>query len=300
MPPPDRNISPGTAYVLCTLSALFWAGNFVIGRAATGSGTIPPLTLAWARWTGAALLILPFAWPHLRADWRVLRAHAPFVVLLGAIGAGLFNTLQYVALTQMTAVTGSVINSAGPVMIAIACWAILGERLRLTQMVGIGISLIGVLVVVARGDLSHLPQLGQSVGEIVMLIGLVAWAVYTALLRYRPTVDPLSFATATYVVASLVNTPLMLAELASGATLELSIPVLLAFAYVAIFPSLLSYLFFNMAVESIGGARTGAFFHVTPLMTAVLALAFLGEPFRPFHVIGFALILGGVWLTARG
>ena len=296
--PDAKPISAQTAYLLMTLTALFWGGNFVIGRAATG--TIPPLTLAWVRWTGASLLVLPFVAHHLWRDRTLIRERWRFIFLLGCIGAGLFNTLQYVSLTMMTAVTGAIINSAGPVLIAIACWLILGERLRILQVLGIILSLAGVLYVVARGDLSQLPPLGQSLGEIIMLIGLVAWGVYTALLRFRPPISPLSFAAATYIVASLVNTPLILLELASGATVALTTPTLLAISYVAIFPSLLAYLFFNLAVESIGGARASAFFHLTPPMTAALGMAFLGETFEVYHVAGFILIVAGIWLTARG
>jgi drug/metabolite transporter (DMT)-like permease len=296
--PEAKPIPASTAYLLMSLTALFWAGNFVIGRAA--AGTIPPLTLAWARWAGAAALILPFAAYRLWLDRRAIWDNRGFLFFLGCLGAGLFNTLQYLSLTMITAVTGAVINSAGPVLIAIACWAILGERLRVLQIAGIVLSLAGVLAVVGRGDLAGLPPLGQSLGEILMLVGLVAWGVYTALLRFRPPIHPLSFAAATYLVAALANTPLMLWELSDRAPLELTTPVLAAFAYVAVFPSLLAYLFFNLAVESVGGARASAFFHLTPLMTAALALTFLGETFAPYHVVGFALILAGIWLTARG
>lgn len=192
MPPERKPISPSTAYIVSTLAAAFWAGNFVIGRGMTGA--IPPLTLAWARWTGAALLILPFVWGYLRADWPLIRKHAGYLFFLGAIGAGLFNTLQYVALTTMTAVTGGVMNSAAPVLIALACWVILGERLRALQVAGIVVSLAGVLVVIARGDLTRLPTIGQSVGELIMLVAMVMWGVYTALMRFRPPIHPLSFA----------------------------------------------------------------------------------------------------------
>jgi drug/metabolite transporter (DMT)-like permease len=299
MPPASRSISPGTAYLLMTLTAAFWAGNFVIGRAVT-AGTVPPFTLAWARWTGASLFILPFALPYLWADWPKIRADAGFLFLLGAMGAGLFNTLQYVALQSMTAVTGSVINSAGPVLIAIAVWLILGERPRFAQFLGIVLSLAGVLYVVARGDFSQLPSLGQSIGELLMLLGLIMWGIYTALMRFRPAIHAISFAAASYMVAALVNTPIMLWELGSGTPLELSPPALAAMAYVAIFPGLLAYLFFNLAVDSIGGTRASAFFHLTPLFTAALATVFLSEPWQLYHAAGFALILAGVWLTARG
>lgn len=289
-------VTARTAYVMMTLTALFWAGNFVVGRAATG--TIPPLTLAWARWAGASLIILPFAAGYMWRDRREIRANAGFIVILGCIGAGLFNTLQYVSLTMMSAVTGAVINSAGPVLIAIACWLILGDRLRWLQVAGIVVSVAGVLVVVARGDFARLPPLGQSIGEIMMLTALAVWAIYTALLRYRPSIHPISFAAATYLVAALVNTPFMLWELSGHASVQLTPTTLMAFAYVAIFPSLLAYYFFNEAVASVGGARASAFFHLTPLMTALLALVFLGEAFAVYHVVGFTLIIAGVWLTA--
>ena len=285
--------------MLMTLTAAFWAGNFVIGRAVT-AGTVPPFTLAWARWAGASLVILPFALPYLWRDRRAIGARLGFLFVLGAMGAGLFNTLQYVALQSMTAVTGSVINSAGPVLIALACWMILGERPRIVQFLGIVLSLAGVLYVVARGDFTQLPSLGQSIGELLMLLGLIMWGVYTALMRFRPVTHALSFAAVTYLVAALVNTPLMLWEQAARPPLELAPPMLMAIAYVAIFPGLLAYLFFNLAVESIGGTRASAFFHLTPLFTALLATVFLDEPWQLYHAAGFALILAGVWITARG
>lgn len=298
MPPTSQRISPGTAYLLSTLTAAFWAGNFVVGRGVVDA--IPPLTLAWARWTGAALLILPFVWGRLRTDWPEIRKNVPFLFLLGFMGAGIFNTLQYLALTSMTAVTGAVINSAGPILIAVCCWLILGESLRRGQIVGIVISLAGVLLVVMRGDPTRLPSFGQSAGELIMLSAMLIWGVYTAIMRFRPPIHPLSYAAVLYVVASIVNTPLMLWELGSGTPITLSPSSMAAIAYVAIFPSLLAYLFFNAAVESIGGARTSAFFHLVPVMAAGLAIVFLGELFQPYHAVGFGLILLGVWLTARG
>jgi drug/metabolite transporter (DMT)-like permease len=117
-------------------------------------------------------------------------------------------------------------------------------------------------------------------------------------MRFRPPIHPLSFAAATYAVAAIVNTPLMLWEVGSGASLVVSPQTMLAILYVAVFPSLLAYMFFNAAVESIGGTRAGAFFHLTPLMTAVIAMMFLGETFRLYHLAGFALILAGIALTS--
>lgn len=286
------------AILFLTLTMLFWAGNYTIGRWA--SGHVPPVTLAFLRWTGASLLILPLAWPYLKQDWPVVRDNWRVLLLLGIVGSGLFNTLQYIALTGTTATSAGIINCSSPVMIAIMSFFLNGETVRPVQMIGIGISLAGVLAVLAQGSLEALGALQFNRGDLVMLGAMVFWALYTALLDKRPRLNGLTFAAVTYVIAAVLNLPLSAWELQSGAHLDLSGPSLMAIAYTAIFPSFLAYLFFNRGIEIIGPTRGGAFMHLVPLFTALLALVFLGEEPRPYHVAGVALILSGIWLAARG
>lgn len=290
----ERTTANATLFL--SLTMLFWAGNFTIGRWA--AGTIPPVTLAALRWSGAAILILIVARRHLARDWGTIRAHAPVLVLLGLTGSGLFNTLQYMALERTAAMSAGIINSTSPVMIVAVSYLLNGERISARRMAGIALSLLGVLVVIGKGDLATLAGLAFNAGDLIMLGAMVLWAIYTALLDRRPQIHALSFAAVTFAIAAALNLPLAAGELAWGARIELSGPAIAAIAYTAIFPSFLAYLLFNRGVEIIGPARAGAFMHLVPLFTAVLAITFLGEVPGLHHAAGLALILSGVWLAA--
>ncbi len=288
--------TPAVAYLLLTLTTLFWAGNYTIGRWAAGH--VPPVTLAFLRWTGAMALVLPLAVSHLKRDWPVVRANLGTLLVLGTLGGGLFNTLQYIALSETTATSAGIINSSSPVMIAILSFFLNGERVAPRQMAGIALSLTGVLVVIAKGDVESLAALSFNRGDLIMLGAMMLWALYTALLDKRPRLSFLSFAAVTYAVASGLNLPLAAAELAMGASIDPSLASLAAVAYIVVFPSFLAYLCYNRGIEIIGPVRGGVFIHLVPLFTVVLAVLFLGEDPAPYHAVGFALILTGVWLAS--
>lgn len=285
------------AYLLLTLTMLFWAGNYTVGRWAAGH--VPPVTLSFLRWTGAMFLVLPLAWRDLKADGATIRANWRMLLLLGIVGSGLFNTLQYIALTGTTATSAGIINSASPVMIAMMSFALNGETVRPGQILGIAFSLLGVLTVLAKGSLETLASFSFNTGDLVMLGAMVLWALYTALLQKRPPIAGLSFAAVTYVIAAALNAPLSAAELSGGASLDVSPASLMAIAYTAVFPSFLAYMFFNRGIEIIGPTKGGAFMHLVPLFTALLALVFLGEAPQAYHIVGVGLILSGIWLAAR-
>ena len=287
----------GNAYLLLSLTALFWAGNQVIGRAVAGH--VPPVALAFLRWSLAAMVMLPFCWPYLRRDWPALKAQMPHLLLLTVTGSATFNTLQYIGLNYTTAINSLVLNSSAPILIAIACFAIYGDRLKRSQLAGILISTVGVLVVLARGELATLTGLSFNSGDLLLTFTMVLWGVYTALLRKRPEAHWTSFAFILYALAGAFNLPFFLWEHWSGWQLQPTLETGLAVLYVAIFPSVLAYTFYLRGVELIGGQRTGAMIHLVPLFGILLSVTFLQEPLRPFHLAGFMLILGGVTLAAR-
>jgi drug/metabolite transporter (DMT)-like permease len=285
-------------YVLLTLTPLFWGGNFVLGRGV--HEFFPPIALASIRWTLAFLIILPFALPHLRRDWPVIRQKWPWLVFLGATGAGSFNTLTYIGLNHTPALNALIINSSGPVMIAIASFIFFSDRLTPRQVLGIGLSLIGVIVVVSKGDLQVLAQLQFNTGDLWVLGAMGVWGVYTAFLRKRPTdIHWLSLAACLFAVAAMINWPLHAWENAYVRSLTLSTDAMLAIGYVAIFPSILAYVFYTRGVELIGGNRAGVFLHLIPLFGSTLAILILGEQPLWSHGVGFALILTGVTIAAR-
>lgn len=286
------------AYLLLSLMALFWAGNHILGRAVAGQ--IPPVTLSFLRWSFATLIVLPFALPHLRRDWPVLREKWLFLGILGTIGGGAFNTLQYIALNYTTALNSLILNSTGPILIAVACVFIFKDRLTLAQVIGTAISMVGTLVVISRGDLDILLTFSLNRGDLLMLLAMAITAIYTAFLRLRPNIHWITFLFSLFLASGLFNLPLVLIEtVVFGKFMQVSLNTLLAIGYVSIFPSILSYLCFVRGVELIGGVRAGIFMHLVPLFGAAMAIALLGEPLASFHVVGFVLILTGVALTSR-
>ena len=284
-------------YALLTLTALCWAGNHVAGRASAGH--VPPLAISTVRWVIPALLLLPFAWRHLRRDWPLIRAHRMALILLASIGGGVFSALQYVGVQYTTAVNASVLNSLSPVLIALSGALLFRDRLRPVQALGVTISLAGVLAIIARGDPAVLADFGFNWGDLVIVLNMAVFGVYSACLRLRPAIHWLSYMFIFALVSSLVTLPFAVNEYLSGAELKPDLPTAAMLAYAAIFPSLVANVAWNRGVELIGANRAGAMLHLIALFSAALASFFLGEKILPFHYIGFALILAGVWLAAK-
>lgn len=285
-------------YLLLTLTSLFWAGNAVVGRAIVSE--IPPVMLAQIRWLLAAIIIFPIAWPYLKSDLQVVRRHIGIVVLLALTGVAAFNTLQYWSLQYTTAVNVSVLQSSAPLLIGLWSWALWRDPLTRGQLAGIATSLAGVLLIISGGDIAQLASLSLNIGDVTMLVAIAIYALYSALLRRRPGIAPLSFLAATVTLGAIMLIPLSAAEYASGAHIDrISIGGFAALAYVAIFPSILAYEFFNRGVQLIGANRAGPFFHLIPLFGSLLAIVFLGERPGWHHLAGAVLIIGGVFVAGR-
>ena len=286
------------AYVLLTFTALFWAGNAIVARAARE--LVPPVALAFWRWTIALTIILPFAWRHLRRDVPVIRANWKILLVLGILGIGAFNTLLYTGLQETTALNAMLLQSGQPALILFLGAIFMGDRTALRQIVGAAIALIGVLWIIASGKIDVLGTLSFNDGDLIIGLAVSLWAVYAVTLRHRPMIHPLSLFAVTLIVGIVVIAPFYMTEINSGRHVVLQEESLLAIGYVSIFPSVLAYLFFNRGVELIGSAGTGMYMNVMPVMGAGLAIAFLGEHLQSFHAIGLALIVGGILLAGRG
>ncbi len=283
--------------LLLTLVTIFWAGNFVLGRAIVGM--IPPVTLACLRWTLATLIFLPFAWPYLKRDAAIIRKSWPMLLFLGVIGAGCYNTLSYLGLVSTEALNGLVLSAAGPMFIALTAWGLFGDRLQPAQLAGLAAGFFGVLVIIAKGDLSSLAGFRFNPGDLLLIAGMITWSIYTAFLRKRPHMSWQSFNISTYTVAAVANVPLALIERGLGHSMTANAATAAAIAYVAIFPSLLAYIFYNRGVELLGPARAGLYMFLIPVFGALLAVLFLGERLHLYHALGFAFIIAGVVIGSR-
>ena len=285
-------------YLLLTLTALFWAGNWVIARGL--QGTMSPIAMAFWRWFTALALLLPFVGRALYAERRAIARHWKILVLLGLLGVGAFNTLTYTGLRYTTATTGVLLNSVTPVLILAVGHVFLREKIARGQAAGVALSLAGVLTIVAHGELQRLLALSLNPGDLWVLGAVAAWAVYTVLLRWRPReLSSPAFTGALIAIGVAGIAPLFAWEYAGGARTQWNGHALAAVAYFAVFPSVLAYFFWNAAVARVGGNRAGVFLHLVPLFGTALSVVVLGERLAWYHYAGAALIFGGIFAASR-
>jgi drug/metabolite transporter (DMT)-like permease len=286
-----------TAWLLMLAPPLFWSGNFITGRAVRDA--VPPVALAFWRWVGALVIALPLAWPHLRRDLPVLRRHWVVTLVLAATGVGAFNTMVYTGLRTTTALNAVLLQSATPLFILLWAVVLFAVRPALHEAAGIAVSMVGVAVIAGEGSLGRLLSLTLNSGDLWVLGAVASYAFYTALLRRRPPVHPLSFLVASFALGTLVLVPFYLWEMAAGRYIVPGLPAFAAMAYVAVFPSFLAYLAYNRGVELIGPARAGQYIHLMQVFGTLLAVGLLGERFRLFHAAGIGLIGAGLVLAQR-
>ncbi|OJY11233.1 MAG: multidrug DMT transporter permease [Rhizobiales bacterium 62-47] len=284
-------------YLLLSLTSLFWAGNAIVGR--YSAGHIPPVTLSFIRWTGALLVVLPFAWPYLKRDWPLVRARLGVMLVISITGISAFNTLQYSALEYTQALNVLLLQSAVPLVVAVWSLVLLGVRLTWAQAAGIAASICGVMVILLRGDLTALGSITFNRGDLIFTVGLVVIGFYSVMTLKRPAIHPWSFLAFTFGCGALFLVPPLIWELMARPVMHVTVPNLLSLGYVIVFPSVLSYLCFNRGVQLIGANRAAPFFHLIPVFGAAMAIFFLGETMHLFHVIGFALVIAGVFFAAR-
>lgn len=285
-------------YLLLSLTSLFWAGNIVLGRYAAGH--VPPVALAFIRWTGAFLILIAFAWPFLKRDWSKIRQHLAVMLILTLAGITIYNSLAYWGLQYTQALNALLITSAHPLLVASWAFILYRERLTVWQTIGIALSLAGVLTILTRGDLSALREVRFNIGDIGFFAAQIIYSFYATLIKSRPNIHPISFLAFTIGVGAVMLSPVYAAEIAMGITFTLDLKAFLILAYITVFPSLLAYLFFNRGIELIGPNRAAPFYHLIPIFGSVLAIVFLGERPELFHAAGYVLVLAGIYIGTRG
>jgi drug/metabolite transporter (DMT)-like permease len=285
-------------YLLLTLTALFWSGNFVLGRGIREM--IPPVSLGFWRWACALLILLPFGLPRVRRQWGLVRRHWKLLALLSIPSITVFNTFVYTALQTTTTTNATLVNAMTPIFIVVVSLLVFGVRLRLVQAAGVLISLVGLLFIITQGDWGVFARLSFSSGDGWTLAAALAWAIYSVLLRLKPVqMDPLTFLTVVVAWGVVFLLPFYLYELSSRGGFEISPASVSAILYVSLFPSVLAYIFWNYGVDRVGPGRAGLFMHLMPVFSILLAALLLGERVRWYHVIGMILIFCGIVLNSR-
>ncbi|GAB5387531.1 MAG: DMT family transporter [Alphaproteobacteria bacterium] len=282
--------------LLMVATTSFWAGNTILGRAF--GDVMPPIALAFWRWTLASFILLLIFHPALRRDWPEIKAHWKALVLLSFLGVGCYNTLVYVALQETTTLNALLVMSAMPALIVFVSRLLFGDRPSGLQILGGVISTIGAGVIVLRGQLS----ISLNPGDMIVMLAALCWAFYTSCLRLRPkTVSAAGFVTFTFALGPILLAPFYAWEsLVIGRVVPFhDWQVLAVIGYVGIFPSILAYFCFNRGVELMGAGRAGQYIHLLPLIGSALAIWLLGEELKSYHLIGAVLIISGLIAAER-
>ena len=288
----------GVAHVLMALSALIFALNYVIGRWAAGE--VAPYTLGFTRWTVGALVLLPFAWHLIRRDLALLRRHWKLLCLLGFLMPLMGAGITYVALNYTTAINGGVIQTSLPVLILLLAWIILGDRTSGRQLLGVGLAIVGLLYMISRGDPAVLLGLAFNRGDAVLLLCNLCLAGYGVAARLMPKeVHTLTLLTMVCAVGALCHVPFFAVELVREGLPPASNRAVVSLVFVAFFPSIVAILGWNIAIARLGPSRAGFYMYLVPVFSAAISVPFLGETLNAYHLIGAALIVGGVTVSSR-
>lgn len=297
----QNNLSITNPYVLLTVTALVWGGNAVAGK--LGAGHISPFLLTLLRWIIACLVLLPFALPHLKRDAATIRENFWFLFLMGATGFAVFNNLMYLALNHTTAINVAIEQASMPLIVFALNYILFRTRITLFQVIGFAITLIGVAVTATRGDLFSIATLDLNIGDVMMICAIMFYGIYSVLLRKKPQMHLFSFLFVLGLSALATTIPFAGFEYATDRLLWPDLQGWGVVLYAALFPSLVSQLFWVMGLEKIGSNRGGLFINLVPIFGSLLAVIILGEKFQLYHAVGLALVLGGITLaqkTARG
>ena len=301
--PMNQRLSPGTILLL-VLPPLLWAGNAVVGRVV--SDLVPPMTLNFLRWALAFVILLPLAhgvfrrsgplsvWPH----WKRF-------ALLGLLGVGCYNALQYLALKTSTPLNVTLVAASSPVWMLAIGWLFFAQRASKRQIAGAVLSIAGVLLVLSRGQWALLAQVRLVPGDVYVLIATVAWAFYSWLLAVPEETPALRSNWAAFLMAQIIFGLGWSGLFAGGewalteAHINWSWPLGAALVYVAVGPAVIAYRCWGIGVQRVGPAMAGFFANLTPLFAALLSAAFLGELPQLYHALAFVLIVGGIVASSR-
>ncbi|MGM0520110.1 MAG: DMT family transporter [Campylobacterota bacterium] len=284
-------------YIFLVLAVLFWSGNFVFGRLVSTS--VEPLQLSFFRWFFVLILLAPYLIFNYKRVISIFKKDYIILIVLGSLGIAGFNTFLYFGLKTTEAINALLINSFIPIMIVILSAIILKEKVTRLQLIGIFISTLGVVFLITKGQLKYLLSLEFSTGDLWILTAGLCWSFYSIFLKFKPKeIVAFDFLGITTFIGVVI---LSVAFFGKGYSFELNFisndDVLYSLIYIIIFPSILSFYFWNTAIGEVGANKAGQFAHLMPIFGSVLAYIFLNERLQTYHLIGASFIALGIYLS---
>ena len=281
------------------LPPLFWAGNFIVGKAVSNQHI--PIGLSFWRWFLATLIFTPFVLKAIIKEKDIILKHLPKIIILSLLSISAFNSLAYISLQYTTALNATILNSFIPIFILIIVSLFFKEKISRYQVLGIFVSLLGVFIILSRLDINIIKNITFNKGDLWMLVAALDWAMYSILLKYlRPTeLRPMTFLGIMMILGTIFLIPLYLANPFNESMITLNKDVIYALAYIAIFPSIISYLAWNYGLQKIGATLGGQYIHLMPIFGALMAVLFLDEKIELYHILGGVGIALGLWLSMQ-
>ncbi len=288
----------GWAMAGLVLAVLFWAINAVVAKGVIED--IPPMALSFYRWLAALVFLFPFACKGIKAEKTIIKENLGTLFWLSLPSVAIYNSVLYLGALYTTATNISLVVAAMPAMTLGISWIINKDRPKLIQFAGIGLSLAGVVAIVAKGSMSTILSMDVNPGDILVLISISSWALYSVLLkRTSLPISPIAFLFMTIVFGLVAIFPFYLWEFFFTGGFSLNRSVVIVFIFLGICPSILSYIFWNHGVKILGAATTSVFVYLIPVFTAGIAYVYLGERLVHYHFMGGILILAGLMFSSR-
>jgi len=287
------------AYLLLFLTTLFWSGNFIVGKAAS-IYEIPPFSLNFYRWLFAWLILFPFTYKEIIKKKDYVLKNLGFFIVLGITSITIFNSIVYYSLNFTQVISGVLMISTIPVMIIFISSLLKIEKTNIFQIIGVILSLTGVVFIITKADVEILKTLNFNKGDITMVVAMFSWATYSALLKkkkYELSQITLLEVVITFGLVFLI--PIYFIEMNMGYLIKLGKPFYLTLTYVVLFPGLCSFFFWIKGISIIGANRSGVFLHLMPIFGAVMAMIIFDEKFMFYHLLGAVFILMGIILSNR-
>ena len=288
-----------TAYIFLVFATLFWSGNFIVGKAAS-LFEIPPFTLNFYRWTFAWLILAPFTLKEILQKKSYILENIKLILILGITSITVFNSIVYYSLNFTQVISGVLMISTIPVMIIFFSWIFNIEKTNFYQILGVIFSLLGVVVIVTKADLIKLINLNFNKGDLWMVVAMLSWAMYSALLKKKKfELSNISLLQTIITAGLILLFPAYIIEMLLGHRANINLPFILTLSYVVLFPGLASFFFWIKGISIIGSNRSGIFLHLMPIFSTIMAILIFNEEFMGFHLIGAILIVTGIVLSSK-
>jgi drug/metabolite transporter (DMT)-like permease len=287
------------AYLMLTLCAFFWSGNFIVGKFAT-LYEVPPLTLNFFRWLIVGIILIPFTLKDIFLNIKTINEKFYSILLMSVTSISIFNSIVYYSLNFTQVLNAALMISTIPVLIIFISYIFRVEKINLNQVFGLILSIIGVIIIITQLEFSRLIHLDLNKGDLWLLVAMLSWAIYSTMLKTHKTgLNYLTFISVIVILGLIFLLPQFLFEFNNQELIKFNFAFFLIISYVVLFAGLGAYIFWNKAVLIVGPSRAGIFLHLMPVFSSFMAIFLLNEKFMNFHIFGTIVIILGIFLSSK-